>query len=64
MNIKLADLSLEITELKRYQYNSMLDDGQSDLIDDQLKIMGDLVSVIKKRIEYDKEYLRAIGVMK
>lgn len=61
MNLKLGQLDLEMTDLKRFQDKAFLTDEQFDLITKQLVIMQSLRNVIKERIEYDEEYF---GVLK
>ena len=61
MNLKLGQLDLEMTDLKRFQDKAFLTDEQFDLITKQLVIMQSLQNVIKERIEYDEEYF---GVLK
>ena len=56
MNLKLGQLDLEVTDLKRFQEKAFLTDEQFDLITKQLVIMQSLRNVIKERIDYDEEY--------
>ncbi|MGQ1463598.1 crAss001_48 related protein [Acinetobacter baumannii] len=60
MNLKLGQLDLEMTDLKRFQEKAFLTDDQFDLITKQLEIMQSLKDVIKERIDYDNEYLRVL----
>ena len=61
MNLKLGQLDLEMTDLKRFQDKAFLTDEQFDLITKQLEIMQSLKGVIKERIEYDEEYLNVLN---
>lgn len=61
MNLKLGQLDLEMTDLKRFQDKAFLTDEQFDLITKQLEIMQNLKGVIKERIEYDEEYFNVLN---
>lgn len=61
---QMGKLDLEISSIKRYQENAMLEDGQFDLITKQIEIMVSLKNIINDRIEYDKEFYKTIGLIK
>ncbi|WP_462184880.1 hypothetical protein [Acinetobacter baumannii] len=58
-----AALNIEIASLERFKEGALLTDEQFDLIEEQINATKALKDVIKKRIDYDTEYLGVIKDM-
>lgn len=58
-----AALDIEITSLERFKEGALLTDEQFNLIEEQINATKVLKDVIKRRIDYDSEYLGVIKDM-
>lgn len=58
-----AALEIEIKSLERFKEGALLTDEQFELIEDQINATKNLKDAIKKRIDYDTEYLGVIKDM-